>query len=197
MTQYFCWTGNRALENLRFTEATILHQLTLCMSFNILFVLDIDILLGVISTITSPVFRELVVELGAHLSQFGGASLQDMECWREVDKLLEEEFSSRGDFRLTNRTRELQNEAAFQRHARKCFLLLSKGGSVHFEAGHRLASSLQSFLHYLDCTFSWSQFHILMPSNCRNTIVRLKQGVDFRMDADLHLYVQHWKTEAE
>lgn len=104
--------------------------------------LSVDALLTVLSTITSPAFCELVFELSSGLSRLSEPPLQNRGRWGEVDRLLEERFSNRGDFRFIIRTGQLRNHARFQRYAAKNFPLLLRRGCVHFETSSNLVSDV-------------------------------------------------------
>ncbi|KAF9790798.1 hypothetical protein BJ322DRAFT_1038211 [Thelephora terrestris] len=91
-----------------------------------------------ISTITSPVFHEFVLE-------FTGPSylydcLEPDSCWacwdcnwRELDQILEEQFAKLGNFSMVFRMGEIQHLRHVQEHAETVFPLLASRGCVRFE----------------------------------------------------------------
>lgn len=60
-----------------------------------------DARLAAPSTITSPVFRESALGLSTGLSPFNRPLSDNRGRWEEVDRLLEERFSNRGEFPFT------------------------------------------------------------------------------------------------
>lgn len=91
-----------------------------------------------VSTITSPFFSELVLELAGPPSHFGGLSAEYLGRWVSTDAFLEEQFAKGGDFKLIVRTGELHDRNTFQKHAKDNFPLLASRGCIHFETSHCL-----------------------------------------------------------
>lgn len=85
-----------------------------------------------ISTITSPAFCELVLELGG-LSSRPDQQHQYWGHWERVDEWLKERSATRGDFKLIIRTGKLRDPETFQKHAKEAFPLLASGGCINFE----------------------------------------------------------------
>ena len=92
-----------------------------------------DALLNVLSTITSLVFSEFVLEVGRIPPDFCGSSSEHWGPWKAIDSLLETKFARYGSFRLIIRAGELGDREAFERHAKETFRLLAKRGRLHFE----------------------------------------------------------------
>ena len=86
-----------------------------------------------ISTITSPVFREFVLDLGEIPSRFDGTSPVCWGRWGETDRLVAQRVVKDSDFRFTIRTAKLRHWETFQRHAKKTFPLVASSGRIHFE----------------------------------------------------------------
>ena len=131
-------TGYLQLHNLKFTQIPALRQLTLRMSFPQLSALALELLPRSMSTITSTVFHEFVLELGRIPSPpdlRGPYSLYWGE-WARIDRFLEKRFASREGFRLVIRTDELSEREAFETHAKVTFPFLARRGCVHFETSH-------------------------------------------------------------
>ena len=101
------------------------------MAFRQLPILKIDALLGLLSTITSLVFREFVLELGP--SRFHTPSWEHWGCWTQIDGLLERQFARYGSFRLVVRTEKLRDMENFEYHTKEAFPSLARRGRVHFE----------------------------------------------------------------
>ena len=93
-----------------------------------------DALLGVLLTVTSPVFCELVLELIGLPPQFIRSPSTFWGRWEEVDVFLQQRFGARGDFMLIIRTGQLYDQENFQRHAKAKFPLLTSMGWIRFEA---------------------------------------------------------------
>lgn len=120
------------------SKLTALRRLTLRMAFPHVNFRVQDSLSVAISTITSPVFREFVLE-------FTGSPhyncLTTRNCgvgwsgcdWDKIDKPLEEQFAGLGDFRMVIRTEKLQDPKHFQGHAETAFRLLASRGCIWFE----------------------------------------------------------------
>lgn len=119
------------LRFLRFKEIATLRRLTLRTAFTPVSGLAFGFI--PISTITSPVFRELVLELGDVSFRFDGPSMAYWGRWEEIDRLADERFAKHNDFKLVVRTGELGDKEAFQKHFKDNFPLLASRGCIHFE----------------------------------------------------------------
>lgn len=87
-----------------------------------------------LSSITSPNFREFVLELGEFPSYFNRPPLKHWGRWEEIDRFLNGRFAERADFRLVIRTGRLHvNRATFQKRAKETFPLLTSRGCIAFE----------------------------------------------------------------
>ena len=126
--------GYLELRYLTFREITALRRLTLRTASTPASGLAFGFL--PISTITSPVFRELVLELDGLSSRFDGPSPAYWGRWEEIDRLVEQRFAKHGDFRLVIRTGELSDQETFQRHTKENFPLLAGRGCIHFETSY-------------------------------------------------------------
>jgi hypothetical protein len=124
----------------RLREATALSRMTLRMTFREVSILKRDALLGVLSTITSLVFSELVLEIGGLPSHFHEPSSEHWGCWEQIDDLLENQFAKYGSFRLVIRTNELNDKENFERHAKQSFPLLARRGRIHFETSNSIGN---------------------------------------------------------
>lgn len=130
----FSLIGYMRLRYLTFKELTRLRRLTLRTFYTPASGLAFGFLS--VSTITSPLFHEFVLELNALSSRFDGPSPAYWGRWEEIDRLFEERFGQHGGFRLVIRTAELRDQDAFQRHAEGSFPLLAARGCIHFEKTH-------------------------------------------------------------
>lgn len=133
---FFFPTGDIQLRGFRLKETTALCRLTLRMTFREASILRSDALLGVLSTITSLVFSELVLEIGRLPPHFHGSSSEHWGSWEQIDDLLETQFAKYGSFRLVIRTTDLDDKETLERHAKESFPLLAKRGRIHFETSH-------------------------------------------------------------
>ena len=127
-------TGPMELCSLEFTEITVLRRLTLRMVSP----QALDVFVGALSTITSPVFRELVHEVNGRSCRSSRTYPELWLCWKKIDKFLEGRFAEQGDFRVVIRTGELYNREPFRAHMKKAFPFLAKRGQVGFEASRAL-----------------------------------------------------------
>jgi hypothetical protein len=125
--------GGEELVGLGFKGIEVLHRLTLRMSCHQMESFKPDTLLGVLSTVTSPVFHEFVLELDGFPSWFDEASPMHRDRWEGIDELLEERFAERGDFMVIIRTGGSYYPETFQRHAKESFPLLARRGCIYFE----------------------------------------------------------------
>ena len=127
-------TGHHELENLKFTQNTVLRRFILRMSFRQVSTFALEMLPRVISTITSPAFCEFVLELTRVPSPSYWETSIYWGHWERIDRFLENQFSERGDFRLVIRTGELgYQETSFQARAKETFSLLASRGCIFFE----------------------------------------------------------------
>ena len=112
-----------------FTGIKGLRWFTFRIPFTDMTILDHDALLRAISTITSPVSSKFVLELGGLPTHFHGPSSKYWGGWKEIGKLLENQFNAlHRNFRLNIRTGKLHDRETFQGHAKEIFpLLVSKG----------------------------------------------------------------------
>ena len=125
----FLATGGSEFPSFRFTEVTALRRLT----FHILLhevVSAPEPLLRTLSTITSPVFCELVLEIPPDFCELAP---RDWNGWKEIDKVLEERFATGKYFRLIIRTRKYPDPGNFQWHMKRVFPLLAGRGLIRFE----------------------------------------------------------------
>ena len=130
-------TGRDSLLGLRFANLVVLRRLTLRVSFGSYIPFSEHALfLGLLSTITSPVFREFVFE--PHDPNFRPSESAPVywDPWKTVDELLEERFSEEEDFRVIIRTGGLPyDQETLQIFATKGFPLLTERGCVKFDEG--------------------------------------------------------------
>ena len=130
-------TGRDSLLGLRFANLAVLRRLTLCVSFGLWTPFtEHTLLLGLLSTITSPVFREFVFE--PHDQDFcsSESALVYWDPWKGVDELLEERFSEEEDFRVIIRTGDLPyDQETLQIFATESFPLLMERGCINFDEG--------------------------------------------------------------
>ena len=122
------------MKDLQLNGITALRQLT----FRVVFTTASDVFafnVLPILTITSPVFRELVLELGRLLFYFYAMY---WGYWGEIDKFLDERYAKNGNFRLIIRTGNLDAPSAFQTSAKEGFPLLASRGCIHFESSHMI-----------------------------------------------------------
>ncbi|KAF9781756.1 hypothetical protein BJ322DRAFT_1111680 [Thelephora terrestris] len=120
--------GYLGLRYLNFKGIAGLRRLTLRTAFTPVFGVAFGFI--PISTITSPVFRQLVLGLGGIPSRFDGPSLR---------------FVEDGDFRFTIRTGKLHDHEAFQKHAKEAFPLLASRGCIYFEISSSIGNRPLSY----------------------------------------------------
>ena len=126
------------LQYLNLTEMAVLHRLTFRTTFDQVFFLDRPLVLGVLSTITSPAFHEFVLELGRSISHSEGWSMTSWGLWRDFDDFFEERFAKHGDFRLIIRTSEPSDREDLRRQASEWgFPLLAGRGCIYFEESYQ------------------------------------------------------------
>ena len=125
------------LRYLKLTEMAFLRRLTIRTTFNNVF-LDLDSpLLGMLSTIVSPVFCEFVLELGGTAPPPERRSMKTWTLWRDFDNLFEERFARHGDFRLVVIiTSEPSDWEDLRRKAEWGFPLLAERGCIYLETSH-------------------------------------------------------------
>lgn len=119
-------------------ENITLRRLTFCVAFPRVSILSSDLTFEALSTITSLVFCEFVLELGKLPSLFSRPSSEHWGDWEEIDRLLEERFAKRKNFRLIIKTGKLYDRETFQAHARESFPLLARRGCIRFETSHSI-----------------------------------------------------------
>lgn len=120
--------------HLEFTKLKVLRRLTLRTPLHdALSVLPRNIP-GPLSTIESPLFCELALEL-VTVPVFPDE--QDWLHWdqcRKMDKFLDERFADGGCFKLIIRTYWRRNTKVFQSHAKQGFPLLVRRGCIRFDS---------------------------------------------------------------
>lgn len=121
------------MHNLKFTQFPVLRRLTLRVVFLQLSFLALELLPRSISTVTSPVFCEFVLELSALPSHFDGPSSAYWGGWDRIDRFLEGRFANREGFRLIIRTGDLGDRETFERHVKETFSFLKTRGRIDFE----------------------------------------------------------------
>ena len=131
-------TGGVELWGLGFTKLTALRRLTFRMTLSQLHTYLPDRFLQVLSTITSPVFREFVLELRTRPFYFDWLPSEERGRWEEVEKFFEEQLAVHEDFRFIIRTPgppswEVLRWEALQGYAKVVFPLLASRGCIHFE----------------------------------------------------------------
>ena len=129
-------TGFVELKDIWFTGITALRRLTFRVAFPQVFINTPDHLLRVLSSIASPIFCELVLEIGVLPPRFDKQSSMYWGRWEEIDGLLKKRFAKFGNFKLTIRTGDVDDRGTFQRHVKEAFPLLAKGEHIHFETSH-------------------------------------------------------------
>ena len=133
MTTFFL-TGPMELCSLEFTEIAVLRRLTL----RKVYPQALEVFVGALSTITSPIFCELVLELDGRSCRSNRTYPKLWLCWKKIDKFLEGRFAEQGDFRVVIRTGEIYNWEPFRAHMEKAFPFLAKRGQVGFETSRAL-----------------------------------------------------------
>ena len=125
--------GYLQMHNLKLSQPLVLRRLALRMMFCQLSRFSLELIPRVIKTISSPVFCEFVLELGALPSPFDGPSSVYWGGWGRIDRFLDNQFANRKDFRFIVRTDKLCDRETFERHAKKTFSFLENRGCIHFE----------------------------------------------------------------
>lgn len=115
-------------------ELKVLRRLTLRMPFYRTYILEQGALLRALWTITSPNFRELVLEVDRVPARFKGKPSEHWGSWAYVDKYLGGYLADNDDFKLIVRTSGVSDWGTFQEHAKETFPFLAGKGCVHFEA---------------------------------------------------------------
>lgn len=134
--------GATQLEGLRLMELKVLRRLTLRMPFYRAYLLEQGALLRALWTITSPDFRELVLEVDKVPARLKEKPSEHWGCWTYVDKYLgtclSDGLADNGGFKLIIRTGEVCDWELFQKHAKETFPLLAGKGCVHFETTDKI-----------------------------------------------------------
>lgn len=147
----FLSIGYSELDELRFTDLTVLRRLTLRTTFFRMSNLPRDALCITLSSITSPSFSEFVLELGI-LPFPSGLRFELWDDCDEVDSFLEERFAKNRDFKFIIKTSELHDRGAFERYAKEAFPLLAGTGRLRFEISDSVD---KAFRHDDHCMFSF------------------------------------------
>ena len=137
---YLLFTGDIQLQGLVLRGIEVLCRLTLRLTFHQVINFKRGIFIGVLSTITSPVFCEVALEISKVPLHFDGPSSDHWGSWKEIDELLQNRFARYGSFRLLIRTGELHDPETFQMHAKETFPLLANRGRVRFETSVLIAN---------------------------------------------------------
>ena len=111
----------------------MIRRLTYRMPFHQAITIGPKLIHGVLFTITSPAFREFVLELSTLPSWFDASSLDN---WGDTDRLIEERFAKDRDFKLIIRMGKHRGLGDFQRRIRGVFPLLENRGCIHFEISY-------------------------------------------------------------
>ena len=129
----FPLVGCDGLHELNFTRITILRRLTLRIMFPMLSE-ALKLSTEAVSTITSPLFCEFVLELSGLLPHFRALSrTYKSDQLRELDRFLADRFADREDFTFIVRTPKLHDRETFEWHAREVFSSLANRGRIRFE----------------------------------------------------------------
>jgi hypothetical protein len=134
----FLPAGEIHLEGLGLAKIRGLRRLALRTALCRVFVLELDVLIGVLSTISSPTFCEFVLELILFPAHFDETSSENWGRWEKVDEFLHGRFAQRGDFKVIIRTGEIHDWETFQRHMKEGFPLSARRGCIHFETSRSL-----------------------------------------------------------
>ena len=134
--------GNFNLADLELTVIKMLRRLTLRVAFFQLAIFDQDALRTILSSITSPTFCELVLEIGRLPSRFRSPPPRHMGNWEDTDQFLEDRFSKCGKFRLIIQTSELDDGEQFQQRTKETFSSLASKGCIHSETSDSIEKSL-------------------------------------------------------
>lgn len=89
--------------------------------------------LTTLSTITSPLFSELVIELDDHPYYFDESPLEVWGHWEAIDEFIAENFAQRGGFRLIIRPKWLDKQENFHSNVMEIFRLSARKGCIRFE----------------------------------------------------------------
>ena len=108
----------------------VLRRLTFRTTFHHLAVLSYSH--SLLSTIVSPVFCELVLEIHGSPSRFEPWRLASWDAWGQSGYLIEG-FARNGDFKLIVRASELSDREELRRQAERAFPLLASRGCIYFE----------------------------------------------------------------
>lgn len=134
------------MRGLKLTETTALRVFTLHMAFDQVCSIDRALLLELLSTITSRVLREFVLELNNLPSQSNGPSAKCWGGWREIDRFFDRQFAAGGDFCLVVRTGDLIDRKILRTRVEWGFPLLVKRGCVHIETFRSINGKRRDYL---------------------------------------------------
>ena len=123
-------TGSFTWQYLDLTTIPVLRRLTFRTTFNHLAYLGYSY--SLFSTIVSPVFCELVLEIHGSPSRFEPWCLASSTAWGQSGYLLEG-FARNGDFRLIIRASEVSDREELGREAERAFPLLASRGCIYLE----------------------------------------------------------------
>ena len=130
--------GRGGLLGLGFEKLPKLRRLTFCFAFPGRYApfSEHTLLLELLSTITSSIFREFVLE--PHDRDFDSTASRSTHWryWGTVDEFLEERFSKGGDFKVIIRARDLGYDwETLGTLAAEGFPLLMRRGCIRFDNG--------------------------------------------------------------
>jgi hypothetical protein len=121
------------LKGLKFTGVNVLRRLTFRISFRGAPTDSLDVLLGALSTVTSPALCEFVLDV----RRIPPPNLTPSSAgWEELNKLLEERFAEREGFKLVIKTGNVYGAGTFQQYMGKGFPLLTRRGYIHLKMPH-------------------------------------------------------------
>ena len=124
---------------LNLTEMVVLHQLTVRTTFDPVSIQDRDNpLLGMLSSIVSPVFCKFVLELGGSSPLPERESMKEWGPWRGFDNLVEEKFARNRGFRFIIRTSEPPDWEELRRRAECCFPVLAGRGCIYLQTSYQV-----------------------------------------------------------
>jgi hypothetical protein len=90
------------LDHLELTKAAALRRLTLRMPFDRAINEEPEVLLPILTTVKSPVFREFVLELTTLPAEYRGPSVEHWDHWLKVGNFFWLQFV--GNFKITIKT---------------------------------------------------------------------------------------------
>jgi hypothetical protein len=88
------------------------------------------------STISSSLFHEFVLEISRIPVDFCGSYSLYWGEWERIDRFLEKRFATRQNFRLVIRTGELCDKETFEKHAKETFPFMADRGCIRFESSN-------------------------------------------------------------